>query len=239
MSNPKIIIGYCTGGSPVEEYMESVIAFMGYDSNSRRCLTGLLPQKGLYIDLNRNVLARKALKAKWDYMVSLDDDIQFDQHVIYSLIDEAEKNDRAILGALYFAPIIDGKIRPVWFVRSEGNPQHNAVTNVGKFNTGTIVPLDAVGMGCTLIRRDVFEEMDRSELYTDTAWPYYGREPVTIDGQTIPQGEDLSLCLRARDLGLKTWGHAGIEVGHWKRIKLDFRLFRALYELDIREEGTY
>jgi hypothetical protein len=95
------------------------------------------------------------------------------------------------------------------------------VKNIGSFTTGQVIPLAAVGMGCTLIRRDVFEKL---------LDPWYERTSVKVGGKPVRGGEDICFCLRAGEAGFQTWGHAGVAVRHWKRIPLDFELFRLTHQ---------
>jgi hypothetical protein len=228
-----IVIGYCHNGMNDEPFLESLLGFLAYDSNSRHLCQGALPEKGLYLDDNRNNNTRAFLKTKGDWFLSLDTDMEFHPTVPYELFDEAVKHDRPIISALYFSFIIDGKLRPVWFIEGDGG---GGVKNIGRFRTGEIVPLAAAGMGCCLIRRDVFETIAKQDEYKNDSWTWYGREPFTLKGMPAHLGEDVSLCLRAGRLGLKTWGHGGVESGHWKKMKLDFNLFRLFYE-DAKRRG--
>lgn len=228
-----IIPAYCHNGQVEEPFLESLLGFLAYDSNSRRMAQGVLPEKGLYVEDNRNNLARSFLKTKGDYFLSLDTDMEFHPTVPYELFDEAAKHDRPIISALYFSFIIDGKLRPVWFSEMADG---GGVKNIGQFKTGEIVPLVAVGMGCCLIRREVFETIAEQEEYRDDSWTWYGREKFHLNGMPAHLGEDISICLRAGKLGLKTWGHGGVQARHWKKMPVDFELFRLFYE-DAKRRG--
>ena len=91
-------------------------------------------------------------------------------------------------------------------------------------------------MGCCLIRRDVFEIIAKQDEYQDDSWTWYGREKFHLKGIPAHLGEDISLCLRAKRLGLKTWGHGGVGVNHWKKMPVNFDLFRLFYE-DAKRSG--
>jgi hypothetical protein len=116
MKNPTIALGYVSGPSVDQPFMNSVYRFLEMDVRSRRCALGIGFIRGLYIDDNRDDLARDFLTTPADYLLSLDSDIEFEPEVIYAMLDDVTKNDRAIEAALYFG-VLHGEIKPVWFVK--------------------------------------------------------------------------------------------------------------------------
>jgi GT2 family glycosyltransferase len=234
----EIAIGYCTGGTIDNPFMESLIYSMVHDGNDRKLISGVLREVGLYIDDNRNALVQKFLKhTQSKYLLFLDTDIEFTPQTIYRLYDLAEAGKLPILSAMYVSHIIDGKLRPVWFVK--GPESHGGVQNIGQFNSNSLCELAACGMGCCLIRRDVFETLATHPDHQKDGWTWFGREGFLLKGTPAHLGEDVSFCLRARTMGFKTWGHSGIRVKHWKKTALDFELFELLYREAQRTERPY
>ena len=230
MSNPKIAIGYIHGDFVDGPFHHSLMNFTVFDSQNRRLLEGEGWQKALYLDDKRNELTRDFLKTRADWLMSIDTDIEWTPEDIYQLFDEAYLNDRQILAGMYFSFLVDNMLLPVWF---SGIDDGGCLKTFGSFKPDEIVvPLTAAGMGFTLIRRDVFEGMEKE--YGHDFWTWFGRDPYfyKIDGKLIPQryGEDTCFCVRAGRCGFQTWGDKRIQVGHWKKTRLDFALFRALTE---------
>lgn len=239
MSSPKIALGWVRGDMVDGPFQDSVDNFLAFDSRDRNITIGRGFVKALYLDDKRNELVRDFLKTKADYLMMLDTDIEFESWQIYALLDEAVENGRHITTGLYFSWLTDGRLLPVWF----SEVTEDGVLKVfGSFKPGeVIVPLAAAGMGFTLIRRDVFEIMARVPEWTATDWTWFGRDLYgqATTGQSLHQGEDCCFCVRAGKVGCKTWGHKGVVVGHWKKTRLDFNLFRALVELSKKEEQQY
>ncbi len=221
-----VMIGYIHGGEIVNDFMTSLFTLLAFDSNHARLFEKVQPIQGAYLDDNRNEVVRIFMQRQDKYLLFLDSDQKFSPEVIYGLIDEAERNARPILSALYFGFVADGNLRPVWFIPPrEGE---GIVSTIGSFQTNKVIPLAAAGMGCCLIRRDVLEAVGAA--HADDAWPWFGRDQYVHKGRKFAYGEDICFCVRASKLGFQTWGHAGVTIGHIKPINMDFEMFRMLLE---------
>jgi GT2 family glycosyltransferase len=222
----KVMIGYIHGGVLENDFVTSLFTLLAYDSNHARLFDKVQPIRGAYLDDNRNEVVRVFMERQDKYLLFLDTDHKFSPEVIYGLIDEAERNELSILSALYFGFVADGNLRPVWFVPPrEGE---GIVATIGSFQTNQLIPLAAAGMGCCLIRRDVFETMGAT--HADDAWPWFGRDQYEHKGKKYAYGEDICFCIRASKLGFQTWGHSGLMVGHIKAANMDFDMFQMLLE---------
>lgn len=226
----KVSIGYIHGSMLENEFVKSLFTLLAHDSNHARIFEKIIPIQGAYLDDNRNNVVRLFMQRQDKYLLFLDTDHKFSPETIYALIDEADRNDRAVLSALYFGFVADGALRPVWFVPPEGN--EGGVATIGRFQTNRVIPLDACGMGCCLIRRDVFEAFLTVPEWRDDYWPWFGRDVYTHGGKQYRYGEDICFCVRAKKLGFQTWGHSGLIIEHIKRQGLDFEMFRARLEKD-------
>ena len=224
----KVMIGYIHGSVVENDFMTSLFTLLAHDSNDRRIFEKVQPVQGAYLDDNRNEVVHTFMERRDDYLLFLDTDHKFKPELIYALIDEAVNNDRAILSALYFGFIADGELRPVWFVPPLGN--EGGVRTIGEFRTNQVIPLDGCGMGCCLIRRDVFETFLKIPEWANDAWPWFGRDAYFYKGKMYRYGEDLCFCYRAKKLGIQTWGHSGLMIGHIKRQNIDFEMFRMMLE---------
>ncbi len=138
---------------------------------------------GYPIDTVRNMIADELIKSKYDYLLSLDADI--------SVI-----NPEIINTAISFnLPILTG----VYMMRSSDNTslavfRNGKLTSLGASNLkGTLMKVDASGMGCVLIAREVFEKIKRPWF----KWTY---DPH--DGKGM--GEDRYFFIKARKYGIPT-----------------------------------
>jgi len=66
-----------------------------------------------------------------------------------------------------------------------------------------IFPTDAIGMGCTLIKREVL-----------VAVRAHHNHPFEYLTQPRKLGEDVTFCERAKKLGHEVWAYNGLETGH-------------------------
>lgn len=230
MKEPKICLAWVRGDMVDGAFQDSVDNFLSFDSQNRRATLGRGFMKALYIDDKRNELVRDFLKTEADYLMSIDTDIEFEPPQIYQLLDEAERNDRHITAGLYFSFLHPTNYfpLPVWFSEVDDG---GCLKMYEHFKPGeAVVKLAAAGMGFTLIRRDVFERMQKVPEYANDSWTWFGRDRYTWKGQPQHHGEDVCFCVRAGKLGMETWGHKGVPVRHWKKIPIDFNLFKAMVE---------
>lgn len=92
---------------------------------------------------------------------------------------------------------------PPWRVCAvrSADPAAPARVRLAQLPRDGLVPVDAVGTGCCLIRRAVFEAVE---------FPWFRC------GQVVPDLllEDSDFCLRAKAVGIQPHLHAGVRAGH-------------------------
>jgi GT2 family glycosyltransferase len=71
--------------------------------------------------------------------------------------------------------------------------------------------VDAIGTGCILMARRVFDEVDMRKGCFDRK-----RNP---DG-TVKKGNDISFCERARELGFGIWAHFDYKCQHFNELEM-------------------
>ena len=231
MLKDSILVGYVTGNEVDRAFMASVFNFMSHDAANRKLVLGLGDQPGLYVDDNRNNLIRKILPAPFEWFLSLDTDIVFKPEVPYLLLDWAKQRGEKIVSALYFTFLHNGAVKPCWF----NNADNGSVRNIGEIVIGQAYPLAAVGMGCALIHRSVFEAFLTEPAFANDTWTWFGRDLYGPPTDTAHTGEDISFCRRAAKLGFPTWGLTTAIVTHCKRFEIDFDVFRILYEANYKD----
>ncbi len=207
----KVALGYVSGGGWKESFGRSLVQLALYDKDNRDVIDGLAFNNGLYVDQNRNGLAQTFLSSPCEWLFQLDTDIAFDPDTLDRLLDTAKETDAKIVSGLYIGRINmkEGgpQLCPVWFMKKPSG----YFRTVGELRTAP-QEVDAVGMGCVLIHRSVFE-----------AFPYEGHprrwfscEDRLVDGKWEFFGEDIVFCDRAKALGFKIVGNSLIQVDHDK-----------------------
>lgn len=238
----KLIVAFCDGGSVHGDFAMSMLAFQGHDHCHRNALVGTLRHPGLYIDDNRNAVTEKFVElsrqhgAEW--MLMLDSDMSFAEQpdLPYRLLDAADPVKRPILSALYFGYIksnLANGFNAIWMKK-----HHDGYRTLMDYDLNLkqeLTELDAVGMGCCLIHRSVFEKMAEAPDFRRLQW--FGREIIDHDNGVIGRyGEDVAFCRRAQMAGFKIYGHGGITLDHVKSRKENAQTFLERLQIQAIED---
>lgn len=151
-------------------------------------------------DNNRNMLVRRMLDEGYDYLVMCDSDTVF---------------QRNPLELIAYDPDVAGLATPIYNVKR--NAAHPIYWNVGDYNgenwnplilTGDegLVEVGAVGTGCIIVARRVFEHPDMQAPFM-RAW--------SEDGIVV-RGSDFEFCQRARAAGFKIYVDTRYVADHLK-----------------------
>jgi GT2 family glycosyltransferase len=116
-------------------------------------------------DANRNRIADDFLKGDSDWLLQLDDDTVPPSNALPTLLALNEP----FCAALYHAK--DDNEVPVAHLRNPNGRYYP----LPRYVPGEVVPVDLVGMGCTLIHRCVFEDIEKAHVLA-----------TTLDGQVMP-----------------------------------------------------
>ena len=159
------------------------------------CMIGF--QVGSLIYDARNGLARRAIQAESDMVLWIDSDMVFNPDALQQLVETKQKTGAAIVSGLYFRRV--PPFSPVLFDKLELNGKRCEWTN---FETVPDGPFEVGGCGFGFVLMDTDVLIDVFAKKGDLFGPLYGI------------GEDLSFCLRARDLGYKIICDPSIPLGH-------------------------
>ncbi len=174
------------------------------------------PSAGLLPAARNRVVAHflRGQNADWLWMV--DTDMGFDADTVPRLLAAADPEARPIVGGLCFAQRELGddgyggqQVIPTptifdWATDEDGMGAFEVRV---AYERDAVVRCDGTGAACLLIHRGVLERME--ERY-GPAW--FDRIPAR-DGSV---GEDLSFCMRARELGIPVHVHTGVRTTHMK-----------------------
>lgn len=204
MSNT-ILIGLPTGGSLSWEFFKT---FMG-------CVN-LLPEEGhsvveftrwQNIVQARNMIVKKLLEGNYSHLFFMDSDMNFPENSLSRLLNF----NLDIVGGLYClkTPPFNTTIfkgNDVDLPKEKGSYLKNgkAWSTINPENGAGVIEVSAIGTGCLLIKRKVFETLD---------YPYFWYEQ-SPDGEEEMMTEDIVFCIKAKKAGFKIHCDTSIKCGH-------------------------
>lgn len=214
MPKPKFLVVYCYPGGPnggitgefhnsvVQMYEARIAGTFKYNFKLLSAETGPL------IATARNKLAREFLDGYpgYTHMLSVDSDMSFNTEDIEALL----KADKPIVGGVYF-----GKSGQAYFpvaMKRQEDKHYRPLDKSQVPGPGETVEVDAVGMGLTLIKREVVEALNPAPT---SLWPF---AETIVEGVAV--GEDVTFCRRAKGLGYQTWLCGDARAGHVKTVVL-------------------
>ena len=205
----KICRAYVHPGFVRHEFMASVLRM-----KDRYDLEIVQEESGTNVQTARNACLHRFLETDSDFLFFADTDMSWGADVPERLI----ACDVPIVSALYLGRGPKGEF-PVGtgFVRfGEGSVMHNLQLE----DLEGLVEVAGVGMGCCMIRREVIHRVmaNRSGEHTHN-WPFALGElksPGIDEGVTV--SEDINFCLRAKEVGFKSYIASDIPVGHVKAV---------------------
>jgi hypothetical protein len=235
------LLGFAENGAVATCFMQSVFEAATEDSlrGEKRRWGDWFFGNGPYIVDNRARIARYFLECtdkQWLWM--LDNDIKFPADSLYRLLDAAEEFDYKVIGAAYWNQYPGTHCYLSWLVFT--TDKLHAVPELPE-DRSVPCEVSSVGMGCTLIHRDVLQDV--ANRHPNDPWDTFGqdilvqfadgeqpafvmaRSPEDFDEDMLLKrpiaridrcGEDVTFCLRARREGHQIWGLPSLEVEHFK-----------------------
>jgi len=168
---------------------------------------GLIMAEQYRTDHARNLLVKELLEGDWDYLLFLDDDNPVPKDTVVKLLED----DKDIVGVPILTRRRD-KEKDHWLCAFYGQyfNELRFYFPIEKFrDEGYLHKVDAVGMGCTLIKRIVLETL--FEKYKNYIFEFTVtnlKEPIELDDRIIGarrMSEDLEFSERAMDAGFEIW----------------------------------
>jgi len=154
---------------------------------------------------SRNKIAAQALVAKTDYVLWLDSDMTFPQDLIPRMIKHMEDGKEIVTGLYFrrrspFTPVLFKKLGK----ESEDYPD---------YPRDSVFEVEGCGFGCVMLKTAVLEDV----MLNKHNW----FEPIE------KFGEDLSFCIRARELGHKIYCDSSIKCGHVGQLIVNEDVYQA------------
>ena len=135
-----------------------------------------------------------------EWLWSVDVDVIFGPDILEELLKVADPYFRPVVGALYFSGAAgdpENRWWPVWR-ETQGDVEYGVMQQIRIGET--YENLASVGMGCTLVHRSVIEAMCIAAAPEQRGSAWFGHDSVTVQGEYLHLGEDLTFCARARKL---------------------------------------
>lgn len=153
MEKPKICIGVpYYGGIFGEWWVQFAQHMVGLHESVE--LVDILAIGAMATDHNRNTIVREFLKRDAEWLFWIDSDTIVPQGAISRLL----ATGKTLVSGLYY-----GKNEPnppiAYYVY---NGAYRPIDKQAKWEVGDILPVDAVGMGCMLTHRSVFEDIQKN-----------------------------------------------------------------------------
>ena len=215
-----LFVGFVHPGRYPHEFAWSYAKLL-MNLHQRVTVVGL--RSGPNISNPRNDLLRAFLQTDNAYFLSLDTDIEFEPEDVDMLLKRSIEHDLPVLGGTY-RNRFDDDAEPIIVCSYH--------LGDGKYGRGEVLPqtegfleVAGLGMGFTLIRRDVAEALQPAPLF-----PY---SEMVVSGAAVGAtseenreaahmlGEDISFCFRARAAGFGVWLDLDVRVRHHKATVID------------------
>lgn len=152
----------------------------------------------------RNSLARQAIVEGYDMVLWLDSDMEFDPDLLERLMKDIEEYNVDMVAAFYVTR--KPKIKPVIYNKCGYDHVQGSLEVIPYAKTyydypkESVFPVEACGFGGVLMKTSLLKEVEAK----------YGLPFAPILGF----GEDLSFCMRVRDLGKEILCDSRIKMGH-------------------------
>ena len=206
-----VVLAYCHGedGNFKPAFVRSLVRVLVEDRG--RKIHGYITAQGLYVPRGRNEIVGDFLNGSaCDWLWFLDTDVEFPADTLDRLLQATADGERKIVAAPYWSIDDEGEPYCTWMGIDDGS-----LLPFREIPAGQTIELDACGMGCTLIHRDVFVDIAAAQTQDDP-WIWFGHDLVATEHGAARLGEDVSFCIRAAQVGHATWGVCDIVVDHLK-----------------------
>lgn len=186
--------------------------------------------RGGQLDHARNAATAQFLASDAEWLMWIDTDMGWEPNALEKLLVVADAERSPIVGGLCFIETdyshdhrggLRSSLQPtlydwVWMEPSGGVPGCYKMLPRSSWPENSVTRVGATGAAFLLTHRSVYEKI--------SAWCQEQGAPPSIWWQRIPGpdgelcGEDVSLCLRAHQVGIPVLVHTGVEVTHQKTV---------------------
>ena len=155
----------------------------------------------------RNTLARHAIEGGFDRILWLDSDMEFEPDMLERLSADMDENDLDVVGGIFFSrrtptkPCVYQKLGYLHNTDENGEESVSPVAlNYYEYPEDQLFESEGIGLAAVLMKVDLVKK-----VLNKHGLPF---SPI------LGFGEDLSFCMRARDVGGRIWCDSRVKVGH-------------------------
>jgi hypothetical protein len=186
----------------------------------------LMTNSGQFLPDAHNTMVKAALEIPgWDRILFIEHDHSFPSN----LLEHMSEYTDPIVGALYFNRMVEAPEPIVYY----WNTNRTAIGRLQPFQMAPILEkrglytVDVVPMGCTSIRRDVFENWPKDI-------PYFAAPTSQVNGKQM--SDDVFFCRHAQNQGYEIKVDSAIVPKHWGLVGVDDRYYVSWVK-QARKEG--
>lgn len=218
---PTVVAAWLWPRDVAGEFCRDMVNLVAYDTSHNRRLRGFINHRaGANLSTARNLVVERFLESSSTHLWFVDSDMTFAPDTVDRLLEA----DAPIVSALCFGQRYHQKGGLSFFtVMFRREP--DGFVRVEDYPPDEVIAVDAVGAGCILIHRDVFEDPN---VRDPGLLPWYAE----IADTEIVYGEDVTFCLRARKAGWPVKVHTGVQAGHIKTHEVTEDTYRAWRSTD-------
>lgn len=193
-----VMIGYVRPMMVFGEFMESLLVEA---SRAGAKVKGTWSEP--YVDQARNWVVDQFMASDCEWLLNVDTDIILPECVVQRLLARRQK----LISALVYVnadPIFPQVYNKIADFGVGGAGQYMVNES---WEPGDLVKADAVGAGCLLIHRDVFDKIPGKPPFRWFQHEFEGTQMF---------GEDFTFCRRARSVGFQLYIDTAVKAGHIK-----------------------
>ncbi|CAB4173539.1 Glyco_tranf_GTA_type domain containing protein [uncultured Caudovirales phage] len=219
-----VCIAFIHPGTTSAYFTASLLMSVLSDRATARRIVGLKNEwSSANISASRNSLTAQFLDdTDADWLWWIDADMGWEPTALERLLTVADPIKAPIVGGLCFGALHD-QLFPTIYQLAEVDGGLTTV-RVHDYPRDAMVQCAATGAAFLLIHRDALTAI-RAQGFNAT-FPWF--QETEMGGK--PVGEDITFCLRAKQLGIPVWVHTGVKVGHHKSTLLTEERFIAQRE---------
>jgi hypothetical protein len=208
----RVIVAWIHPGMVSAYFTTSLVQMLLFDQGTNRNVVGLLQEwSSANVSMARNEIVSRFLDHPTgaDWLLFIDSDMAWEHDALDGLLSVADPQAAPIVGGLCFGANLD-RLFPTIYMLTPTDTGGLTTTRLGDYPRDQVVRVDATGAAFLLIHRNVLVAM-RDKGFNKT-FPWF--QETELDGK--PAGEDLTFCLRARQMGVPIIVDTRVKVGHHK-----------------------
>ena len=168
----------------------------------------------------RNNLVNHMLANGYDYILFVDNDVILPKNALIDLYNMQwyiatgtypRKEIQTITGDVQYTTLYNHNERNLEVYCPTFMP-------INCLQKGKITPVDCCGLGCTLIRRDLFSKIEQPYFF----FAHEGN-PVPNNTDEYCIGEDMYFCRKVLRAGIQIWAHGSVLCGHLGKFIYKFK----------------